>query len=149
MARVTVEDCVEKVPNRFELVMLAAQRARDLAAGSPETVERDNDKSPVIALREIAEETIDRDNLRELLVQGMQRHLTYDDPEDEDEAMAVLGQDLTVGTQDLVAMTGATPEDEAATGEPDGSEDAEAAKSADVEQAGPEGAETEPRPEGE
>ena len=65
MARVTVEDCVDKVPNRFELVMLAAHRARSLASGSPLTVERDNDKNPVVALREIAEETLTADQLRE------------------------------------------------------------------------------------
>ena len=66
MARVTVEDCVDKVPNRFELVMLAAHRARSLASGAPLTVERDNDKNPVVALREIAEETLTADQLREV-----------------------------------------------------------------------------------
>ena len=66
MARVTVEDCVDKVPNRFELVMLAAHRARSLASGSPLTVDRDNDKNPVVALREIAEETLTADQLREV-----------------------------------------------------------------------------------
>ncbi len=59
MARVTVEDCVERIPNRFDLVMLAAQRSRDVSAGSPLTVDRDNDKNPVIALREIADGTVD------------------------------------------------------------------------------------------
>ena len=63
MARVTVEDCVEKVPNRFELVMLAAQRSRDISAGAEITVDRDNDKNPVVALREIADETVDREKL--------------------------------------------------------------------------------------
>ena len=67
MARVTVEDCVDKVPNRFELVLLAAHRAREIAAGSPITVERDNDKNPVVALREIAEETQSAEALRCLL----------------------------------------------------------------------------------
>ena len=66
MARVTVEDCVVKVPNRFDLVLLAAQRAREIASGAPLTVERDDDKNPVIALREVAEETIALDSLREL-----------------------------------------------------------------------------------
>ena len=65
MARVTVEDCVDKIENRFELVLLAALRARELSDGGPITVDRDNDKNPVVALREIAEETIDRDDLRE------------------------------------------------------------------------------------
>lgn len=68
MARVTVEDCVDKVPNRFDLVLLAAHRAREIAAGSPPTVDRDNDKNPVVALREIAEETQPVDELRERLI---------------------------------------------------------------------------------
>ena len=75
MARITVEDCVVRVPSRFELVMLAAQRARDLSAGAPLTVERDNDKNPVVALREIAEATIELDHLRYELVHGLRRHL--------------------------------------------------------------------------
>ena len=72
MARVTVEDCVIKVPNRFELVMLAAHRARDLAAGAALSVDRDNDKNPVVALREIAEETVGIDVLKENVIKGMQ-----------------------------------------------------------------------------
>ncbi len=91
MARVTVEDCVELVPNRFELVMLASQRARNISAGAPETVERDNDKNPVVALREIAEETVVLDELREALVRGLQKHLPFDDFEEEEEPMAVIG----------------------------------------------------------
>src|SRR5579883_1793264 len=83
MARVTVEDCVLKVPNRFDLVMLAAQRARDVSAGAQLTVERDNDKNPVIALREIADETIDLDGLRNNLVQGLQHNVEQDEPEEE------------------------------------------------------------------
>ena len=75
MARITVEDCVVRVPSRFELVMLAAQRARDLSAGAQLTVERDNDKNPVVALREIAEATIELDHLRYELVHGLRRHL--------------------------------------------------------------------------
>jgi DNA-directed RNA polymerase subunit omega len=82
MARVTVEDCVVKVPNRFELVLLAAQRAREIASGAPLTVERDDDKNPVIALREIAEETIALDHQRDLLVRGMQKHVEIDEPEE-------------------------------------------------------------------
>ena len=84
MARVTVEDCVDKVKNRFELVLVSAQRARDIHAGSPLTVERDNDKDPVIALREIAEETIDLDQLRHELGHG--RHFEMEDDEPEEEA---------------------------------------------------------------
>ena len=82
MARVTVEDCVVKVPNRFDLVLLAAQRAREITSGAPLTVERDDDKNPVIALREIAEETIALDHLRDSLVRGMQKHVEIDEPED-------------------------------------------------------------------
>jgi len=84
MARVTVEDCVEKVPNRFDLVMLAAHRSRNVAAGAPLTVDRDNDKNPVVALREIADETIGVDDTRESLIRSMQRHVEIDEPEEED-----------------------------------------------------------------
>lgn len=83
MARVTVEDCVQKVPNRFELVMLAAQRARDIASGMPISVDRDNDKNPVIALREIAEEKLDNEVLRNSLVRGHQKTFEADEPEEE------------------------------------------------------------------
>ena len=83
MARVTVEDCVIKVPNRFDLVMLAAQRARDVAAGGQLTIDRDNDKNPVVALREIADETIDLDGLKNNLIQGLQRNVEQDEPEEE------------------------------------------------------------------
>ena len=75
MARITVEDCVLRVPSRFELVMLAAQRARDVSAGAPLTLERDNDKNPVVALREIADATVDLDHLRYELIHGLRRHL--------------------------------------------------------------------------
>ena len=82
MARVTVEDCVLKVPNRFELVLLAGQRAREIAAGAPLSVERDDDKNPVVALREIAEDTIGLDHLKDALVRGMQKHVEIDEPEE-------------------------------------------------------------------
>jgi DNA-directed RNA polymerase subunit omega len=84
MARVTVEDCVDKVPNRFELVILAAHRAREIATGSPITVGRDNDKNPVVALREIAEETQGAPDLRERLIQSQQTQIEVDLPEDDD-----------------------------------------------------------------
>jgi DNA-directed RNA polymerase subunit omega len=84
MARVTVEDCVLKVPNRFELVLLAAQRARDIAAGAPLTLEKDNDKNPVIALREIADETVGLDHLQNAVVRGMQKTVEVDEPEEEE-----------------------------------------------------------------
>ncbi|MBB5223259.1 DNA-directed RNA polymerase subunit omega [Amaricoccus macauensis] len=83
MARVTVEDCVDKVPNRFELVMLAAHRARSLAAGVPLTIDRDNDKNPVVALREIAEETLTADQLREAAIESFQRQIEVDEPEED------------------------------------------------------------------
>lgn len=84
MARVTVEDCVEKVPNRFELVMLAAQRSRDISAGAEITVERDNDKNPVVALREIAEETVDHEKLNDSLIRSLQKVAEIDEPEEEE-----------------------------------------------------------------
>lgn len=84
MARVTVEDCVDKVPNRFELVILAAHRAREIATGSPITVPRDNDKNPVVALREVAEETQAAPALRERLIQSHQTQIEVDLPEDDD-----------------------------------------------------------------
>lgn len=83
MARVTVEDCVLKVPNRFELVLMAAQRARDVSSGASLTVDRDNDKNPVVALREIAEETVSLDALGAALVQGLQKQNEQDEPEDD------------------------------------------------------------------
>src|SRR3546814_4547996 len=83
MARVTVEDCVLRIPNRFELVMIAAQRARDISAGGSLTVDRDNDKNPVVALREIADETVPLDGLRSALIQGLQKHVEVDEPEEE------------------------------------------------------------------
>ncbi len=85
MARVTVEDCVLKIPNRFELVLLAAQRARDVTAGAQITLERDNDKNPVVALREIADETIALDQLQNALIKGMQKHVEIDEPEEDTE----------------------------------------------------------------
>ncbi len=87
MARATVEDCVDKVPNRFELVMLAAHRAREVASGSPLTVDRDNDKNPVVALREIAEETQSADELRERLIESHQTQIEVDEPEDDSMAL--------------------------------------------------------------
>lgn len=83
MARVTVEDCVDKVPNRFDLVMLAAHRAREISTGGELTVERDNDKNPVVALREIAEETIPVEDLREGAIEAHQRQIEVDEPEED------------------------------------------------------------------
>ena len=81
MARVTVEDCIVQVPNRFELVMFAAQRARDISAGAQITLDRDRDKNPVVALREIAEETLSPGDLREDLIHSLQKHVEVDEPE--------------------------------------------------------------------
>ena len=115
MARVTVEDCVQKVPNRFELVMLASQRAREISAGAKETVERDNDKNPVIALREIADETVELEHLRESLVRSLQRHLPFDDVEEEEEPdVAALQSAMaeTMGAAALAVNQGRKDEDE-------------------------------------
>ena len=101
MARVTVEDCVDKVSNRFELVLLASHRGRSISAGSPITVERDNDKNPVIALREIADKTVSPEDIKEDLIHSMQKYVEVDEPEPdavppiglEDMAPPVIGQD--------------------------------------------------------
>ncbi|SFR11272.1 DNA-directed RNA polymerase subunit omega [Poseidonocella sedimentorum] len=87
MARVTVEDCVDKVPNRFELVMLASHRAREIASGGQITVDRDNDKNPVVALREIAEETQSATDLRERLIESNQTQIEVDEPEEDSMAL--------------------------------------------------------------
>ena len=99
MARVTVEDCVDKVPNRFELVMLAAHRAREIAAGSPITVARDNDKNPVVSLREIAEETQQADDLRERMIEANQTQIEIDEPE-EDSMSLLMGADADRPVED-------------------------------------------------
>ena len=85
MARVTVEDCVVLVPNRFELVLLAAQRAREITSGAPLSIDRDDDKNPVVALREIADETVGLPHLREAVVRGMQKHVELDEAEETQE----------------------------------------------------------------
>ena len=96
MARVTVEDCVLQVPNRFQLVMLAAQRAREISAGGQLTIDRDNDKNPVVALREIADTTVNLDTLADSLVKGLQRQVEQDEPEEE-------GAGFGAGAGDLLA----------------------------------------------
>ncbi|MBN2907131.1 MAG: DNA-directed RNA polymerase subunit omega [Rhodobacteraceae bacterium] len=92
MARVTVEDCVDKVPNRFELVMLAAHRAREITAGGALTIDRDNDKNPVVALREIAEETQSADDLRERMIEAHQTQIEVDEPEEDSMALLMGGE---------------------------------------------------------
>lgn len=115
MARVTVEDCIEKIPNRFELVMIAAQRARKISAGGALTIDRDNDKNPVVSLREIAEGTVSIDDLREELTRNNQRVVEMDDGEDiidkmdgEDEWNAMAAQGAALETQ----MRDAAPEED-------------------------------------
>ena len=141
MARVTVEDCILKIPNRFELVMQASYRAREISGGVPEMVERDNDKNPVIALREIAEDKISFEEVREALVSGLQKHRPEEDPEDEaDEAEMLTIQSamaaetgMTIGGGTIDAPAGAArakdakpqseeaePAPEAAAGKEDG-----------------------------
>ena len=133
MARVTVEDCVIKVPNRFELVLLAAQRAREITSGAPLTLDRDDDKNPVVALREIADETIGLLQLKDALVRGMQKHVEIDEPEETHElevdaatfGVAAIGEDvvdeadLALGEDDIEVP------DEALDEEPDEDLDAE------------------------
>jgi DNA-directed RNA polymerase subunit omega len=87
MARVTVEDCVDKVPNRFDLVLLAAHRAREISAGTPITVDRDNDKNPVVALREIADETQTAEELNERMIESHQTQIEVDEPEEDQMAL--------------------------------------------------------------
>ena len=89
MARVTVEDCIDKVENRFDLVLLASHRARMISSGSQITVDRDNDKNPVVALREIAEETISPGDLKEDLIHSLQKYVEVDEPEAE--SMPLIG----------------------------------------------------------
>jgi DNA-directed RNA polymerase subunit omega len=84
MARVTVEDCIDKIPNRYELLMVAAQRAKDISSGSPLTIDRDNDKNSVVALREIAEETVSIEELQRSLVMGLQKYVEVEEPEEEE-----------------------------------------------------------------
>jgi DNA-directed RNA polymerase subunit omega len=116
MARVTVEDCIDKVDNRFELVLLAGHRARQISQGAQITVPRDNDKNPVIALREIAEETLSPDDLKEDLIHSLQKHVEVDEPEADGEAIA----DQTTGavaaadaddTEDNITFDRMTEED--------------------------------------
>ncbi|MEQ9518835.1 MAG: DNA-directed RNA polymerase subunit omega [Parvibaculum sp.] len=106
MARVTVEDCVDKVPNRFDLVLLAAHRARAMSAGAEITIDRDNDKNPVVALREIAEKTVLPDEVREEIVGSFQKRVDDDEPEMVDGAVQAGGEnggDVTLGEGDRMS----------------------------------------------
>ena len=119
MARLTVEDCIDRIPNRFELVLLAAQRARELGSGSALTVDRDNDKNPVVALREIADDTVDLDGLRRKLVYGGE---PQQDDEDFDSEFGSgdevgLSGDAVAAAAAALASLGAEPFDETAAEE--------------------------------
>ncbi len=121
MARVTVEDCVVRVPNRFDLVMLAAQRARNIQAGSPLSVERDNDKNPVVALREIADDTIERPELMESLILSQQKHVEMDEPEEDQPEFDALEGELMA----KAALEGAMLAERAPAAEDPAAEDEE------------------------
>jgi DNA-directed RNA polymerase subunit omega len=129
MARVTVEDCVQKVPNRFELVLLAAQRARNISRGEELSIDRDNDKNPVVALREIAEETVDLERIEQDLVRSLSR---VPEPEPADEEVL----DLIPTDQNIFGLQDVTAEEEAASlpaeGEEMSSDDIEAAIEAEL-----------------
>ena len=109
MARVTVEDCIEKVDNRFELVLLASHRARMISAGSPLTIDRDRDKNPVVALREIADSTISPEDLKEDLIHSLQKHVDVDEPEAE--AVPMIGAAPAVSDDSAVEFDRMTEED--------------------------------------
>ncbi|UVC10556.1 DNA-directed RNA polymerase subunit omega [Rhizobium sp. TH2] len=95
MARVTVEDCIDKVDNRFELVLLASHRARLISQGAPITIDRDNDKNPVVALREIADERLAPEDLKEDLIHSLQKHVEIDEPEPDASAMISTAESTT------------------------------------------------------
>jgi DNA-directed RNA polymerase subunit omega len=97
MARVTVEDCIDKVENRFDLVLLASHRARMISSGSQITVERDNDKNPVVSLREIAETTVSPGDLKEDLIHSLQKYVEVDEPEPE---VPLIGAGASVDSDD-------------------------------------------------
>ena len=111
MARVTIEDCIDKLPNRFELVLLAAHRARLVSQGAPLTIDRDRDKDPVVALREIAGETINKDDLREEYIHAMQKHVEVDEPEETEVPLIAQSGDMVMvndqgeATEELEQMT--------------------------------------------
>jgi DNA-directed RNA polymerase subunit omega len=113
MARVTVEDCVTRIPNRFELVMVASQRTRQLAAGAPIMVERNNDRNPVVALREIAEKKVDTDKLKEAVLMSFRQHIQAETSEEAAELLAEETQTLQDYTPEL-SLTGELDEEEAA-----------------------------------
>ena len=115
MARVTVEDCIDKLPNRFELVLLSAHRARMIAQGAPLTVDRDKDKNPVVALREIADEAIDKDDLQENYIHSMQKQVEVDEPEASEAPLMITAGETPAAApaqeEDVAEMDRMTEED--------------------------------------
>jgi DNA-directed RNA polymerase subunit omega len=113
MARVTVEDCIDKVENRFELVLLAGHRARQISQGQPITIDRDNDKNPVVALREIADEMLSPGDLKEDLIHSLQKHVEVDEPEAEGTALIADGDaaDSADAPDDNIAFDRMSEED--------------------------------------
>jgi len=139
MARVTVEDCILKVPNRFDLVMLASQRAREIAAGGKLTLDRDNDKNPVVSLREIAEETIDIVEIEESVVLGLQKHVESDDLGEDElddgalliaEAGGITIPDLEAAPEGEAVESGESEESNEGEAEPETADEAGAEKEA-------------------
>ncbi|MGE0233571.1 MAG: DNA-directed RNA polymerase subunit omega [Flavobacteriaceae bacterium] len=123
MARVTVEDCIDKVDNRFELVLLASHRARLISSGAPLTIDRDNDKNPVVALREIADSSISAGDLKEDLIHSLQKFVEVDEPESETVPMIPVGAEDGGGDEQvqfdrmseeelLAGLEGLTPPDD-------------------------------------
>lgn len=119
MARVTVEDCVDKVENRFELVLLAGHRARQISQGAGITIDRDNDKNPVVALREIADETLSPGDLKEDLIHSLQKHVEVDEPEAAAPAQITsdeLSEGVSGGSEDEVVTFDSMSEEELLAG---------------------------------
>lgn len=122
MARVTVEDCVTKIPNRFQLVVIASQRARNISAGAALNVDRDNDKNPVVALREIADDLVDHNELEESLIKGLQKYVEMDTPEDDEVDLIAIQQAYDGETADTAVASAPAGDDGKGEGasDPDG-----------------------------
>ena len=120
MARVTVEDCVDKIPNRFELVMMAAQRARGISAGEQLTLDRDNDKNPVVSLREIAETTVSMEELEEEVIKSLQSFVAMEEPEEDEMDLLAIQQGLNTEMGDEAASVAVFDDDQAAAVDADG-----------------------------
>ncbi len=132
MARVTVEDCVTKIPNRFQLVVIASQRARNISAGAELNVDRDNDKNPVIALREIADGLIDHAELEESLIRGLQKFVEMDTPEDDEVDLVAIQQAYDGET---AAVTTSAPDGDGTNGNEKNGDDGKGASNPDGDKA--------------